>query len=124
MPKIRETSPITKPPSATKGCLDNHSSVEPESFSDMDILQVSNSTPCQMKRKTCHQSTTQRLKSASLCHYQLLLTITATQYIPATSAPATSPMDCSGFFSISNLRLNQSKPRSNRWAAFKRSAET
>ncbi len=51
-------------------------------------------------------------------HPTTRLTIAAVQYTTATSTPATSPMLCSGFFSISKWRLNQSKPMSKRRAAF------
>src|ERR1017187_8772733 len=53
-----------------------------------------------------------------------LLTITTVQYTKATSAPATSPMDWSGLFSMSNFRLNQLKPRPNRAAIFGKDADT
>ena len=48
---------------------------------------------------------------------------TTIHHTTATSAPATRPMAESGFFSMSNLRLNQSKPMSKRRAAFSRNPD-
>ena len=42
--------------------------------------------------------------------YTTFAAITTVQYTSATSAPATRPIDCNGFFSMSNLRLNHWKP--------------
>ena len=84
------------------------------------------SRTCLDFRITNHENSSycfQDSNSAIGFHPITLLTITADQYTTATRAPATRPMDCSGFFSISKCLLNHSKPMSNRRAALRRKPE-